>query len=97
MSATMTANFSNTEIMILQTMWKLRALGGRGVTIDELVSRLSGLSRTETTDRLKDLEVRGFIRLSNRAGDARFALSALGAACVRQLQDGQLGDLTGVS
>jgi len=93
----MTANFSNTEILILRTMWRLRALGSRGVTVDELVSRQSGLSRTETSDRLKDLEMRGFITLSNQAGNDHFALSPLGAACVRQLQDGQLGDLAGVS
>jgi len=97
MSPTMMANLSDTEILILQTMWRLRALGSRSVAADELISRQSGLSRRETSDRLKDLAVRGFITRSNRAGNDYFALSPLGAACVRQLQDGQLGDLAGVS
>jgi len=97
MSTTMTANFSNMAILILRTMWRLRALGSRGVTVHELVSHQSGLSTTETSETLKDLEVRGLVTLSNQAGDGHFALTPLGAACVRQLQEGQLGDLAGVS
>lgn len=91
----MTADLLKSEILILQTMWQLKALGSRGVTIDALISRLSDLSKTETTEKLKHLQIRGFVTVSTRAGDDHFALSPLGAACVRQLQDRQLGDLTG--
>jgi len=92
----MMANVSDSEILILQAMWRLRALGSRGITIDDLIRQVSDLSRTEAAEKLGLLEARGFITISGRAGDDRFALSPLGAACIRQLQDRQLGDLTGV-
>lgn len=96
MSTTMTADFSNNEILILQTMWELKGLGTRTVAIEDLVSRLLDMPKTEASEKLKRLEARGLVTVTNRAGDKCFALSSLGAACVRQLQDKQLGDLTRV-
>lgn len=91
----MTADLSKTEILILQTMWKLKALGSRGVTIDDLTSPPSDLSKMETIEKLKHLQMLGFATVSSWAGDGVCALSPLGAAFVRQLQDRELGDLAG--
>lgn len=94
MSDTMIADLSNNEILILQTLWEQKALGTRGVTIHDLLTRLSDLPKTEAAEKLKRLENRGLVTIANVRGGDRFALSPLGAAFVRQLQDRKLGDLT---
>ncbi len=97
MSNTMNADLSDNEIMILQALWELRALGTRDVTIHDLLTRLSDLPKTEAAARVKRLETRGLVTIANLRGDDRFALSPLGAAFVRQLQDRKLGHLTRVA
>jgi len=92
----MTADLSIIEILILQTMWEQKALGTRAAAMRDLLSRLSDLSKTEVSEKLKRLEARGLVTITNRPGDDRFALSPLGAAYVRQLRDRNLGDLTRV-
>ena len=96
MPTAMTADLSTVEILILQTMWEQKALGTRGAAMRDLLSRLSDLSKTEISEKLKRLEARGLVTITNRPGDGRFALSPLGAAYVRQLRDASLGDLTRV-
>lgn len=93
MSTAMSADLSNHEILILQTMWEMKALGTRAVAMQDLLSRLSDLSKTEASERLKGLEARGLVTTANRAKDERFALTPLGAAYIRQLQEKKLGDL----
>lgn len=90
----MTPELSNDEILILQTMWRTKALGSRGITVDLLASRISDMSKTRASEKLGGLEARGFVTTTNRNGMDHFGLSPLGAAFVRQLQDSQLGDLT---
>jgi DNA-binding MarR family transcriptional regulator len=97
MAATMTPDISNDEVLILQTMWGMKALGNRAVTLQNLASHLSSVPKTETTERLEHLEARGLVIKTKGARDDLLALSPLGAAFVRQLQDRQLGDLTRVS
>jgi len=96
MSTAMTADLSTIEIMILQTMWEQKALGTRTAAMRDLLSRLSDLSKTEMSEKLKHLQARGLVTIANRSGDDRFALSPLGVAYVRQLRDRNLGDLTRV-
>ena len=91
---TMSLGFSDSETLILLTLWQLKALGTRGVTMDDLASRLSSGQKGETLDILKRLEARSLVTITSRAGNEQFALSLLGAAFVRQLQDKQLGDAT---
>ena len=91
---TMTLGFSDRETLILLTLWQLKALGAHGVTIDDLASRISSSQKEETVGMLKRLEARSLVTITSRAGNEQFALSLLGAAFVRQLQDKQLGDAT---
>jgi predicted MarR family transcription regulator len=97
MAATMIRDMSNDEVLILRTMWELKALGNRAVTLRDLASHLSSVPKTETTDRLGHLEARGLVIKTKGARDDLFALSPLGAAFARQFQDKELGDLTRVS
>jgi hypothetical protein len=85
---------SNDELLILRTMWELKALGTRTVTMRSLSSRIPDAPDKETVERVKSLETRGLVTIGK--GDL-LALSPLGAAFVRQLQDRQLGDLSGTS
>lgn len=62
--------------------------------MDDLASHLSSGQKGETLDILKRLEARSLVTITSRAGNEQFALSLLGAAFVRQLQDKQLGDAT---
>jgi len=94
MCSTMNPELSNNDAVILQTLWELKALGTRAISIQDLVSHLSGVPMTETTERLEQLQERGMISRTQGASDHLVALSPLGAAFVRQLQDRQLGDLT---
>jgi DNA-binding MarR family transcriptional regulator len=93
MSTAMSTDPSNHQILILQTMWEMKALGTRAATMEDLLSRLSDLSKTEASEKLKDLEARGLVTTPNRTKDERFALTLLGAAYIRQLQEKKLGDL----
>jgi DNA-binding MarR family transcriptional regulator len=93
MSTAMNLDLSNDEALILRTMWELKALGTRTVTIRSLSSRLSNAKEKETVETIKRLEARGLVTIRKGTGGDLLALSPLGAALVRQLQDRQLGDL----
>jgi DNA-binding MarR family transcriptional regulator len=90
----MSADLSNDERLILQRMWELKAVGTRAVAVQDLLSRVLDLSKTETSERLRGLEARGLVTITDDPEGERFALSPLGAAYVRQLQEKKLGDLT---
>ncbi len=94
MSSTMNPDLSSNAVLILQTMWELKALGTHAVHAHHLASRLPSVPKTETAERLEQLKVGGLITITKGAEDDLVALSAFGAAFVRQLQDRQLGDLT---
>jgi hypothetical protein len=94
MPSTMNPVLSNDELLILRIMWELKALGTRMVTMRSLSSRIPSVPDKETVERVKSLETRGLVTIGN--GEL-LALSPLGAAFVRQLQDRQLGDLSGTS
>jgi DNA-binding MarR family transcriptional regulator len=93
MSTAMNLDLSSNEALILRTMWELKALGTRTVTIPSLSSRLSNATERETVETIKRLEARGLVTIRKGTGGDLLALSPLGAAFVRQLQDRQLGDL----
>jgi DNA-binding MarR family transcriptional regulator len=97
MSFTMNPELSNDEVLILRALWELKALGNHTVALQDLAGRLSSLPKTDTMERLEHLETRGLVTRAKGAGDDHFALSPLGAAFVRQLQDAQLSALTHVS
>jgi len=93
MSITMNPDLTSDEIQILQTMWELKALGTRTMAIGSLASNTTNVLDKGTIERVRRLEARGLITTKNEAGGELLALSPLGAAFVRQLQDRQLGDL----
>ena len=90
----MSADLSNDEVLILQTIWELKALGAHVVATRDLTAHLSSVPKAEIAARLDRLEARGLVIKRKSGRDDHVALSPLGAAFVRQLQDGQLGDLT---
>jgi Mn-dependent DtxR family transcriptional regulator len=92
MSMTMNPYLSDDDVLILRTMWELKALGTRAVTMRALSGRISNVPDKETTERVERLEARGLVTMRKGAGGDLFALSPLGAAFVRQLQDRQLGE-----
>ena len=96
MPTPMTSDISNDEVRVLKTIWELKAVGTQRVTMRTLASRMPDLSDTETTAMVKRLEARGLVTKKKGAGGDLLALSPLGAAFVRQLQDRQLGDLNRV-
>ena len=93
MSIAMSPDLSSDEIQILQTMWELKALGTRTVIMRSLASRMSDVPDTEVIEGVKRLTARGMVTTRKGAGGDLLALSPLGAAFVRQLQDRQLRDL----
>ena len=93
MSIAMSPDISSDEIQILQTMWELKALGTRTVIMRSLASRISDVPDTETIESVKRLEARGLVTARKGAGGDLLALSPLGTAFVRQLQDRQLSEL----
>jgi len=94
MSSIMSTNFSDDEALILQTMWRLKALANRGVTLHDLAGHVPGTQQAATSETLGRLEARGLVNVMKDAKGELFALSPLGAACARQLIDGQLSDLS---
>ncbi len=92
----MKPDLSGNDLLILQTMWQLKALGSRSVAIQDLTARLPDLA-SGVLEMLRDLEARGLVTASREGGPDRFALSLLGAACVRELQEEQLVDLSRIS
>ena len=93
MPTAMNPDISNDEIRVLKTMWDLKAVGTHRVSFRSLTSRMPDVSDTETTGRIKRLEARGLVTTKKGAGGDLLALSPLGAAFVRQLQDRQLSEL----
>jgi hypothetical protein len=94
MSIAMSPDISSDEIQILQTMWELKALGTHTVIMQSLASRISDVPDTEVIEGVKRLTARGMVTTKSGAGGDLLALSPLGAAFVRQLQDRQLRDLS---
>jgi predicted MarR family transcription regulator len=90
----MNPELSNNDGLILQKLWEMKALGTRAVSIHDLVSHLSSIPITETTERLERLQALALITRTKRGSDHLVALSPFGTALVRQLQDKRLGDLT---
>jgi hypothetical protein len=93
MSIAMSPDISSDEVQILQTMWELKALGTRTVIMGSLVSHIPDVPDTETIERVKRLAARGLVTIKEGTEGDLVALSPLGAAFVRQLQDTQLSDL----
>jgi DNA-binding MarR family transcriptional regulator len=93
MSIAMNPDLSSDEVQILRTMWELKAIGNRTMTMRSLASRTTNVLDKETIERVKRLEARGLITTKKETGGDLLSLSPLGAAFVRQLQDRQLGDL----
>ena len=93
MSIAMSPGISSDEIQILQAMWELKALGTHTVTIRSLAGRMPDVPDIERIETVKRLEARGLVTTKKRAGGDLLALSPLGAAFVRQLQDRQLREL----
>jgi len=89
----MSADLSNDEVLMLQTMWGLKALGAHLVAMRDLTAHLASVPKAEIATRLDRLETRGLVIRRRGGRDDHVALSPLGAAFVRQLQDGKLGDL----
>jgi DNA-binding MarR family transcriptional regulator len=89
----MTSDISSDEVRVLKTMWELKAVGTQRVTMRNLASRMPDASDTEMSASVKRLEARGLVIRKKGAGGDLLALSPLGAAFVRQLQDKQLSDL----
>ena len=93
MSIAMSPGISSDEIQVLHAMWELKALGTHRVLMQSLASRVPGVPDTETIEIVKRLEARGLVTTRKGAGGDLLALSPLGAAFVRQLQDRQLSEL----
>ncbi len=89
----MDSDLSTDELRILRTMWSLKALGARAIGMGDLVMRLPIALKNEISTRLERLENRGLIVKMKNAKDDLLSLSPLGVAFVRQIQDGQLGDM----
>jgi len=94
MASSMTPDLSNSQISILQALWELKALGTHGATLEQLMNRLSDSLSSDAAEQLEDLERRDLIARRGSSGQAFYSLSALGTACVRQLQDRRLSDLS---
>jgi predicted transcriptional regulator len=93
MSIAMSPGISSDEIQVLHAMWELKALGTHTVMMRSLVGRMPDVPDVETIETVKRLEARGLVTTKKRAGGDLLALSPLGAAYVRQLQDRQLNEL----
>jgi DNA-binding MarR family transcriptional regulator len=96
MGISMASEIPSDELLILQTMWEHKALGTHTMTFQDLATHL-GAASSEITKKLERLEVQGLLIRTRGSRVDLFALSPLGAAFVRQLQDRQLGDLSRVS
>jgi DNA-binding MarR family transcriptional regulator len=94
MSIAMSPDISSDEILVLQTIWQLRAVGTQRVTMRNLASRVPSVPETETVKTVKRLEARRLVTTKKGAAGDLLALSPLGAAFVRQLRDRQLSELT---
>ena len=92
-SIAMSPGISSDEIQVLQAMWELKALGTHTVIMRSLAGRIPNVSDVDTIETVKRLEARGLVTTKKGAGGDLLALSPLGAAFVRQLQDRQLNEL----
>ena len=93
-SIAMSPGISSDEIQVLQAMWELKALGTHTVIMRNLAHRMPNVPDIETIETVKRLEARGLVTTKKGAGGDLLALSPLGAAFVRQLQDRQLHELS---
>ncbi|MGD0549178.1 MAG: hypothetical protein ABSA81_01365 [Candidatus Bathyarchaeia archaeon] len=93
MSIAMNPGISNDEIQVLKAMWELKALGTHTVAMQSLAGRVPSVPDTETIEIVKRLEARGLVTTEKGAEGDLLALSPLGAAFIRQLQDRQLSEL----
>ena len=93
MSIAMSPGISSDEVQVLQAMWELKALGTHAVIMRSLAGRMPNVPDIETIETVKRLEARGLVTTKKGAGGDLLALSPLGAAFVRQLQDRQLSEL----
>lgn len=77
---------------ILLAIWKSNAIGIRSVGEDALKSELSDSSNGFSQE-LKVLHDLGFIIRGNNDGRAEFALTPLGLAILRQIEEDKLQEL----
>lgn len=77
---------------ILLAVWKANAAGIRAVGEDALRSELSD-SSDDFSQELKTLQDLGFIVIGNSDGQAEFALTPIGLAILRQIEEDKLQEL----
>ena len=77
---------------ILLAAWKLNGLGERSVA-EETLKAESSASDAEFARELSTLEAQGFISRSSTLDRAEFALTPLGLAILRQVEEDKLQEL----
>jgi predicted transcriptional regulator len=77
---------------ILLAVWKLNGVGKRSVTEHILKSELSGAS-DDISHELQRLQEQGFIIRAEADGIAEFALTPIGLAILRQVEEDKLQEL----
>ena len=77
---------------ILLAVWKLNGVGNRSVTEHILKAELSGVS-DDISQELQRLQEQGFIVRTEAGETAEFALTPIGLAILRQVEEDKLQEL----
>ena len=77
---------------ILLAVWKLKGVGSRYVKEKELKAELPDVGEGFSRE-LQTLQDRGFIVKSNSDRDTEFALTPIGVAILRQMEEDKLQEL----
>jgi hypothetical protein len=74
---------------IMRALWELKAVGTRQIRLREVAQRMPDVARQEILGKSKNLESRGMVTVAGQP-DELLALTPLGVAYIRQLQEAPL-------
>jgi predicted transcriptional regulator len=77
---------------VLFAIWKLRAIGGRAVTEDQVL-QITEQSDQDIPTILRDLQSRGFVEIRNKAGRSNISMTPLGVAILRKVEEDRLEEI----
>jgi len=83
---------SEPQQAVLFAIWKLRAIGGRVVTVDEVL-QITPQSDEDVPTILRDLQTGGFVEIRNKAGRSNVSMTPLGVAILRKVEEDRLEEI----
>jgi predicted transcriptional regulator len=84
---------SEPQEAMLFAIWKLRGIGNKSITEDQLNAQMSNESAEPLPPTLTQLQSQGFVQIAEKGGRKIISITPLGLAILRKLEEDRLQEI----